>query len=556
MSIINQSDKVQGISGYFNWGMSILTHVLPTLISKEQLSSIKTQNELLRSLLDATTCFVSKQYMHDPQLQYDSENKGRWFSCVLLGDNWRSVVKGIFHKEFDKKLSKANCIVFNFITPEEEGIDVVLKKKMVIEKDKFLKFKNEIIDKFKLKLIDYKPDDYDPVEGNVFLDPNNLTIRSNSESIKTFWETNKPPYWLYNALDWEVVDQIIIHVKEPTSTPSFSVKSILNKIVIYPDCPTEWREINAGAKALEYIENQVGKSICEFFIFLTISGEGENWYPVLDSALYKTYEHWQPFLKMLEKIGDIQIFFIRLLKRYFAIPEGLTIRENAEYKNIINWFFISKENHLEVNKNFVIPADEESINFILERIGSLDFINESFEIFRKMFCYVKTQLEGMKISDISLQYINYLIKNLEFVEELSKYFPEIIKELDVKNFNYFDSKEESKLNKALQYLLARLLTEKEVQIRKKILAVFLYKNRVIDVVPDYESCGLIDDIYAVAVTLLAMKDNKVEIPEEFILWAEVEKSKVETILGEKTSKVLEILNKIEEFLDMLLKKNK
>jgi len=562
MSSRNEIDTIKGISMYFNWGLALLKRILPTDISPGELKEAKKAdsitNLLILEFLDATTCFISKQYMKDPQLKYISSSKERWFSCVLLGDNWRSVLKGIFNKELDKKLNKANCIIFDFATTDGEGIDITFKEKMIVNKENYYAFKNQIIDKFGIKVIEYKPENYDPNEGNLILDKKDLTITCDSTNVQPLWGEGKPPFWLYNALDWDTVDKIKIKIIDEESNNPFTLKSIINKIVVYPDCPTEWRDFNSGNKSLEIIENQIEKRICDFFIYLTISGEGENWYPLLNSAIEKTIEQWRPFLNYINKISPDRSNSYKktLLKRYFALPESLTIRAESEYKNLIDYLFILNKEEMVQDKNFILPATDESLNFILKRIGDPDYIRSSVSLIKEMIQSLKDKLKNkIQGGEFVLMFIDYLEKNISFVEELNTFYEELIQQIDEWFLGFLQDVRQEKFEKITQYIVSLLLKEKDNNLRQKIVAFLMYRNKIFDVIPDIYESGDIDDRYAAVNLILYLKENKCDVPDAILNWAESEKVRAEYMLGnEMCNSIKSRLDEIEKSLENIIKK--
>ncbi len=551
----DKDTTIKGISMYFNWGLALLKHILPTDISPAELSGLKKRdvNNFVQDFLNASTCFISKQYMKDPQLKYISSSRERWFSCVLLGENWGTVVKGIFNKEFDKKLNRANCIIFDFVQ-NEEGMSIVLKEKIIISKDNYYPFKNQVIDKFGLKIKDYIPEGYDPSEGNLILDRTNLTIICKPETLQSFLQDEKPPFWLNIALDWETVDKIIIRINENGDANPFSIKSILNRIVIYPDCPSDWRDLKSGSKALEVIEDHVGKTICDFFMYLTIHGKGESWYPVLDSAIEGVLKQWNPFLNFVEKTNPDKLdnYIITLLKRYFALPEKLTIREGSEYKYLTKYFFLQSDEELKPNPDFILPASDESLNFILRKIGDPEYINISISLIKKMVQFIKESLSETK--DITFLFVDYLEKNLSFVEELNLFYLELIHQMDNQYLGFLEEKTEDKFNKLTQYLYSLLFSEKDNNIRLKIFTFLIYRNMIFDVIPDIYEHGDLDDRYLAASIIQQLKDNKSNIPESILSLAESEIIRAEYMLGkERCDEIKSKFAEIEKSLGDIVK---
>lgn len=559
-----KEDVLLGISMYLNWGLAVLKNILPTDVSPQELGSLSrgpSPNELIRAFLDACTCFVAKQYMKDPQLKYISPHKERWFSCVLMGDGWNTVLKGIFGEEMNKKLNKANCLILDFTSTDGEGIEVVLKEKIIMSKDNYYFFKNDIIDKFGLKILDYKPEDYDPKEGNLLLDKVKLTIRCDSTSVSSLFDNSSFPYWLYNALDWETVNIIKIKIPEKDSVDSLSVRTILNKIVIYPDCPPDWRTLDSGKKALKVIETQVGKTLCNFFMYLTVSGEGEKWYSVLNSAVEEVLNQWEPFLSFIRKTTPERLieYVEILLKRCFGIIDGLTIRINSEYKYLLQHFF--RENNGEMNpcKDLIVPVSDESLFFILKKIGDPQYLKLSVSLIKEMVRYIKEQLKNANIQNIYeiKLFISYLEKNISFIEELNDFYEKMIKEVDTQSTKFLESSYQNEFDNILRYLLSILLSEKDIVIRRKIMAYLIYKNKIYDVIPDIFEFGDLDDRYAAANIILELKDSKFEIPEKIVDWAEREKVRAEYILGnEICQEVKSNLENIVESLTNILKVKK
>jgi len=539
--------SIKGISEYFSWNLGLLNNILPTYtvdIGKKLISSPTTSD-----LLNAFTCFVTNQYLKDPKL---GSFQDRWLPIVILGSQWDVVISKLFGGQISKLFQKSERISIDFIHANKSELEVTLKEKAKISEEFYYQIKKDVVDKFNLTL-----KDYDPYEGVICFDNTNLIIKDTVKNVYEFFK--KPPYWLENILSNDIVEEVLIKIKgkEEKIEEFFSLESIINRIVIYPECPIGWQLKENATNAIKEIENHIGKSTGDFFFLLTDKDMGMKWYPVLDSSIGIILKKWESFLNLMSNNGieDVNQYKKLIISRHIAIPEGLTIRGDGEHKYLESFVFENKKDEsgtrMEVANDFVVFIGENSIYDILKKIGSKEYIEKSLFIIKKMVEQVLIPAKNEKNIEGSL-YIDYVEKNISFLDEqLIPFFDNLIKEIDKKSLSFlFDT---NGFNKIIGFIYFKLVTEQDTTLRKKILAFIIYHSSIFDVIPDITDKGEYDDIYLATLLIKELQEKGSAIPVDIIKWAEKENIRMSHILGKEIcDDILKRGKEFEESIDKLV----